>query len=81
MGKSRFISKNDFALSTALGIEFALIMCLGAFGGFWLDKKLNTFPWFLLVGSMVSFGFALFVLITHAKAATRLTKNTQEDKK
>lgn len=75
MAKRSFISKKDFALSTALGIEFALIMCLGAFGGWWLDKKLNTFPWLILVCSVLAFAFAIFVLVKHAKAVTREKNN------
>lgn len=71
MGKSRFISKKDFALISTLGIEFALIMCLGTFGGYYLDKKINTFPLFLLVGAALAFALALYVLVKHAKAATR----------
>ncbi len=70
MGKSRFISKKDFALTTALGMEFALIMCLGTFGGYYLDKKINTFPIFLLVGAALAFALALYVLIKHAEIAT-----------
>lgn len=75
MAKRSFISKKDFALSTALGIEFALIMCLGTFGGWWLDKKLNTFPWLILVCSMLAFAFAIFVLLKHAKAVSREKNN------
>ena len=71
MVKSRFISKKDFVLISTLGIEFALIMCLGTFGGLWLDRKINTFPWFLLVGAALAFAFALYVLVAHAQAATR----------
>jgi F0F1-type ATP synthase assembly protein I len=79
MGKSRFISKKDFALISTLGIEFALIMCLGTFGGYYLDKKLSTYPWFLLLGALLGFAFALYVLIMHANLATRLEKT--ENKK
>lgn len=75
MAKRSFISKKDFALSTALGIEFALIMCLGTFGGWWLDKKLNTFPWLILISSMLAFAFAIFVLLKHAKAVSREKNN------
>jgi len=75
MDKRSFISKKDFILSTILGIEFALIMCLGAFGGWWLDKKLNTFPWLILLVSALSFAFALYVLVKHAKAATNEKNN------
>lgn len=80
MGNRRFISRKDFALISTLGIEFAIIMCLGAFGGLWLDRKLNTFPWFILVGSMLGFALALFVLISHAKAATRKENNGSKQK-
>ncbi|MBR4508221.1 MAG: AtpZ/AtpI family protein [Elusimicrobiaceae bacterium] len=79
MGKSRFISKKDFALISTLGIEFALIMCLGTFGGYYLDKKLSTYPWFLLLGALLGFAFALYVLIMHANLATQLEKT--ENKK
>ena len=75
MAKRSFISKKDFALSTALGVEFALIMCLGTFGGWWLDKKLNTFPWLILISSMLAFAFAIFVLLKHAKAVSREKNN------
>lgn len=80
MGKSRFISKKDFVLISTLGIEFALIMCLGTFGGLWLDRRLNTFPWLLLTGAVIAFGFALYVLVMHAKAATRVGIKTENKK-
>ena len=80
MGNRRFVSRKDFALISTLGIEFAIIMCLGAFGGLWIDRKLNTFPWFILVGSMLGFALALFILIIHAKAATRKENNGSEQK-
>lgn len=79
MGKRSFISKKDFALISTLGIEFALIMCLGTFGGYYLDKKLSTYPWFLLVGAALGFALALSVLVMHAKAAT--LKEKTESKK
>lgn len=76
MGNRGGISGKDFTLISTLGIEFALIMCLGTFGGLWLDRKINTFPWFLFVGAVLGFALALFVLVSHAKAAT-----CKEDKK
>ena len=79
MAKRSFITKKDFALISTLGIEFALIMCIGAFGGLWCDKKLNTSPWFILIGSMLAFAFALFVLVSHAKAATSREQTTKTE--
>jgi len=34
-----------------IGTSFAASVLLGVGGGYWLDKKLGTSPWFLLVGS------------------------------
>lgn len=79
MGKRRIIEKKDFILISTLGIEFALVMCLGTFGGYYLDKKLSTFPWFLLVGAGLAFALALYVLVMHAKVAT--LKEKTENKK
>ena len=70
MGKKKFINKKDFTLISTLGVEFAVIMCIGTFSGLWLDKKLNTFPFLILTGSFIAFVFALYVLVMHARAAT-----------
>ena len=80
MGKSRFVSKKDFALISTLGIEFALIMSFGTFGGLWLDEKINTYPCFVLIGAALAFALALYVLIMHAKAATDSEVKTENKK-
>lgn len=36
-------------LST-VGLAMALSIAIGAYGGYWLDKKLDTSPWFSLIG-------------------------------
>ena len=76
MGKRNFISRKDFTLISTLGVEFALIMCLCTFSGLWIDKKINSFPCFLLIGAAIGFALALFILVMHAKSATN-----QENKK
>jgi|GEM_PF-2446061 hypothetical protein len=80
MGNRKIIAKKDFILISTLGIEFALIMCLGTFGGLWFDRKLNTFPYLILAGSLIAFILALYVLIMHAKAATRTEVKTENKK-
>ena len=80
MGKRSIITKKDFILISTLGIEFALIMCLGTFGGLWFDRKLNTFPYLILTGSFIAFAFALYVLVMHAKATTRSEVKTGNKK-
>lgn len=74
MTKINVIKKKDFVLISILGIEFALIMSLGVFGGSWLDEKFKTSPWFLLLSAIIAFAFAMFVLIVHARSAIRKGK-------
>jgi F0F1-type ATP synthase assembly protein I len=51
------MKNNSFsALSLAfqLGYTIAIPIVVLALGGRWLDKKLDTSPWFLLLGVLVS---------------------------
>lgn len=38
------------ALTTAIGMELAITVVLGYFGGRYLDQMFDTGPWLLLVG-------------------------------
>ena len=40
------ISGSEFA---GVGLQFAVTIVLFAFGGIWLDKKLGTTPWFVIL--------------------------------
>ena len=40
---------------STVGLELALSILVGLFGGSWLDQKLHTSPWLTLLG----FGFGL----------------------
>lgn len=62
------ISKQDHLLIAGLGIQFAVIMCIGSFGGYYLDKKLGTLPLFILAGSALAFALALYIMVRSAKA-------------
>ena len=33
-----------------LGMQFAITIILGLFGGLWLDRKIHTTPLFLIIG-------------------------------
>lgn len=41
---------NDYLDASALGIELVVSVLLGAGAGYWVDKKLSTFPWFTVIG-------------------------------
>lgn len=62
------ISRQDHLLIAGLGIQFAVIMCIGSFGGYYLDKKLGTLPVFILTGSALAFALALYIMVRSAKA-------------
>jgi F0F1-type ATP synthase assembly protein I len=40
------------ALTTTIGMELAVTVVLGYYGGQYLDQKFATGPWFLLAGVM-----------------------------
>lgn len=55
-------------LIAGLGVQFAIIMCIGSFGGYYLDKKFGTLPVFILTGSVLAFALALYIMVRSAKA-------------
>ena len=62
------IKKEDHILIAGLGIQFAVIMCIGAFGGYYLEKKCGTMPIFILGGSVAAFALAIYIMVRSAKA-------------
>ncbi len=46
-----------------LGLSLAVCVLLGVGGGYWLDRRLGTSPWLLLLGGvfgMVAAGYQLY---------------------
>ena len=62
------IRKEDHIIIAGVGIQFAVIMCIGAFGGYYLDKKFDTIPVFILTGSVAAFALAIYIMVRSAKA-------------
>ncbi len=56
--------------------QLAAAACLGALGGWYLDKKLGTAPWLLAAGAVVgsSAGLAVFI-----RAAIRMSKSGRKN--
>lgn len=63
------IKKKDHLLIAGLGLEFALIMCLGFFCGYYFDKKFSSMPVFTILGSALAFAFGIYVVVKSANAA------------
>jgi len=68
---------NDYAVYSNMGIEMAVIIAMGVFGGIKLDKWLGCSPVFTLILSLLGVGIALYVMI---KAFTPKQQKKDESK-
>jgi ATP synthase protein I len=55
----------------SIGIEFALSVLVGLGAGYWLDKKLGTAPWLMLVGMCFGFTAGLRSMFHYARSSAR----------
>jgi F0F1-type ATP synthase assembly protein I len=62
------ISGGEFA---GIGIQFALVILVFTAAGVWLDRRLGTSPWFVIVCVFVGAGGGFFSIYQKAKAAQR----------
>lgn len=51
------------ALTTTIGMEIAMTVTLGFFGGRWLDNKFDTQPWFLVAGILLGLGTGIVGIV------------------
>lgn len=68
-------------LATA-GIEFALIVGVFGFGGWWLDGQLGSDPWLFIILTLIGVGAAMAMLIrqvTRVGAATKADKTKEKN--
>ena len=71
------MNKKDFAVSTRLGLQFALILAIFTGAGFWLDKKLGTLPLMLAVLGAAGFATGMYYLIK--KSGVKISKRGTDD--
>jgi ATP synthase protein I len=62
------ISGGEFA---GIGIQFALVILIFTAAGIWLDKRLGTSPWLLIVCVFLGAGGAFYSIYQKAMAAQR----------
>lgn len=74
-------SKQDHMQITTLGLEFAVAEALGVWVGYWLDGKLGTRPWMLLLGACAGFSLGLYLVLRAAKEMTRDNANLKKERK
>jgi ATP synthase protein I len=67
------------ARTISIGIEFVVSVMLGLGAGYWLDKKLGTAPWLMLVG--IGFGSAagFRALLQAMKSSTAQAERTDAE--
>jgi ATP synthase protein I len=59
-------SASDFA---GIGLQFAASILLFVYAGQWLDRRLGTGPWFLIIGVFVGAGGAFYSMYRKLMAA------------
>ncbi len=70
--------KEDHLLALGLGMEFCLIMLIGTYAGYLLDRKFDTSPLCILLGVVGSFAIGLYILV---KTALNYGKKLDEQNK
>jgi F0F1-type ATP synthase assembly protein I len=54
-----------------LGVQFAVGIVVFTFAGMWLDRRLGSSPWFLLVGVFIGCVGGFFSIYRNATAAQK----------
>lgn len=72
---------SPFAQFMGLGLQFVLSLLLFLYVGKWVDGKLNTSPWFMILGVFVGAGAAFFSMYRALKAAERRQEELDRQEK
>ena len=65
----------------AVGIEVAVAIVIGYFGGGWLDRKFGTAPWLTYIGFLAGVGAAIKALIRVTRDYKRRFPEADSDEK
>ena len=68
IGAQRIISGAEFA---GIGVQFALTILVFVFAGVWLDRRLGTSPWLLILFVFVGAAAGVFSMYRKVTAAQR----------
>lgn len=61
-----------------LGMQFAVALVLFGYAGQWMDNKLNSAPWFLLLGVLGGAGGTFYVSYRRLTAPQRTPRGPDE---
>jgi F0F1-type ATP synthase assembly protein I len=63
----------------SVGIEFSISTLLGLLGGRWLDGKLGTEPWLMLVGLVLGVASGMRSLLRAARSANQRSQSSEQE--
>jgi ATP synthase protein I len=55
----------------SVGLEVAVGVGLGVAVGYWIDKKFNSSPWGMLIGSAIGFAAGMYLLFKDVMRANK----------
>lgn len=77
----RYLEYSRYAnLAFSFGTTMVASMLLGYFGGNWLDRKLGTFPWLMVVGLLLGVAVSFYNLFTEIKVFQEVTAKQAQDR-
>jgi ATP synthase protein I len=71
---------NALAKLASVGIEFSVSTLIGLLGGRWLDGKLGTAPWLMLVGLVLGVTAGLRSLLRTARRANEESSKAHDNR-
>jgi F0F1-type ATP synthase assembly protein I len=60
---------------SGLGFQFAAVVGVFALGGHWLDGRLGSRPWLLILGVFTGFALGLYSLLSKLPGGTRARRD------
>lgn len=75
---TRGLSGSEFA---GVGLQFAAVILVFTFAGIWLDRRLGTSPWLLLLCVMLGAAGGFFSIYRKATAAQKRDSERREREK
>lgn len=61
------------------GFQFALMVILSAFAGIWIDKRLGTTPWFVIITVFAGAALGFYSLYRNLMKGQRLGGHRHQD--
>jgi hypothetical protein len=65
---------SSLAKVSSVGIEFAISTVIGLLGGRWIDEKLGSQPWLMIIGLLLGVSAGMRSLIRTARRANEQSK-------